>query len=763
MHPALILSIGESILVNDMLFVNGSPKRRLLVGLAAAVALQGQLRGAQIEGRGAQAWPTANHLRIRKSSDAPARQPVLVEAELPRDFNADSVRVLAEGSTSVLPAKVDWRAPLARISWLSAGAGAYFVYFDRGASGETERLPEPAMIGAGERVSFGRAGVRGRLAVGLWAHPVALDFDRDGDMDLIVGCPDRPYNGTYLFRNIGANAAPLFDRAEWLGPGKKDLVAADFNGDAAVDLVVSGGYYSDVRRNRLSRFVPVKILRRYHVGRDDLWYPVDWDGDGKIDLLNGVSDWRDYGWDDAFNERGEWTRGPLHGYVYFHRNIGTNKDPVYAEAAALEAGGQTLDLYGSPSPNPVDWFGRGVLDLIGGSFLDTVTLFRNLGGRTKPRLAAGETLRAEGEPLRLDLCMIQPRVVRWHADGRPSLIIGEEDGAVSLAENLAPAGSEPRLAQPRYFEQVDPYLKSGALSRPAAVDWNGDGKLDLIAGNSAGYLQYFENVGRPGEPAFADRGYLKAGGRTIRRLAGPDGSIQGPAEAKWGYTNPSVADWDLDRKPDILVNDIRGAVVWYRNIGTRANAELAPAQPIEVEWTGRPPKPEWVWWEPIGKQLITQWRTTPKVVDWNRDGLPDLVMLNHQGYLCLYPRVRINGELRLLPPERIFVELNGRFLNLSAGRAGRSGRRKIELADWDGDGDLDLITDSDDGPLWYQNTGSQQKPVMEMRGPLIKATLAGHNPTPSVADWNGDGKLDLLVGAEDGFFYYFERSFIDRR
>jgi len=30
-----------------------------------------------------------------------------------------------------------------------------------------------------------------------------------------------------------------------------------------------------------------------------------------------------------------------------------------------------------------------------------------------------------------------------------------------------------------------------------------------------------------------------------------------------------------------------------------------------------------------------------------------------------------------------------------------------------------------------------------------------------VADWNGDGKLDVIVGAEDGFFYYFDRTYID--
>jgi hypothetical protein len=636
------------------------------------------------------------------------------------------------------------------------------VYFDVHGAGETERMAEPAMVGAGDRITYGHAGVRGRLSVGLWAHPVALDFDGDGNIDLIVGCPDHPYNGTYLFRNVGTNSKPLFDRAEWLGPGKKDLVAADFNGDGAIDLVVSGGYYSDVRKNRLSKFVPVKLARDYWTGRDDLWYPVDWDGDGKVDVLVGVSDWRDYGWDDAFNEKGEWTRGPLHGYIWFHRNIGTNAEPRYAEPVQVHAGGAPIDQYGSPVPNPVDWLGHGKLDLIAAGFIDTITLFRNIGTRTHPRLSAGELLTVEGKPLHMDLCMIQPRVVSWHADGRASLIVGEEDGRVALLENLSPRGQEPKLAPPVYLEQLDPFVKSGALARPVAVDWNADGKLDLLAGNSAGYIQFFENAGSTRAPAFADRGYLKASGKTIRVMAGPNGSVQGPAEAKWGYTNISVADWDLDGKLDILVNDITGAVKWYRNIGTATMPELASAQTVDVEWPSRPPKPDWVWWEPKGKQLVTQWRTTPKAVDWDGDGLPDLVMLNHQGYLSLYRRVRADGVLRLLPPERIFVEPGGRFLNLAAGRAGASGRRKIELVDWDGDGDLDLVTDSPDGPIWYENIGNKQKPVMKLRGLVLKAKFQGHNPTPSVVDWNGDGKLDVIVGAEDGFFYYFDRNFIDR-
>ncbi len=665
----------------------------------------------------------------------PKGHPAWHDMQLDAQFRPDSVRVRAAGA--LIPSKVEWRVPHARVSWRSTGAASYTITYNE----ETGRMVEPAMIGTGDRMTFGRLGVRGKLSVGLWAHPVAVDLDRDGALDLIVSCADRPYNGIYYFRNIGSNEKPMFDRAEWMGPGKPDLVAADFNGDGAVDLVYRGGFFSDVVRNRLSKPVAFPFERDYHVGRDDLWYPVDWDGDGKIDALNGTSDWREYGWDDAYDSTGKWLRGPLHGFVYFYKNTGAG----FAKPVKLP-----VDQYGAPVPNPVDWDNDGKLDLIAANFIDTVFFLRNNGnGFDKPA------------PLfKLDLCMIQPRVVRWHKDGRPSIIVGEEDGRVAFAENLSPKGQQPRLAPLRYFEQIDPYIKSGALSRPVAVDWNGDGKLDLIAGNSAGYVQYFENTGTKQDAQFADRGYFHAAGKPIRRIAGPNGSVQGPAEEKWGYSNPSVADWDMDGKLDIIVNDIWGDVLWYRGTGNPIN--LAAAQSVEVEWQGKPPKPDWVWWEPKPKQLLTQWRTTPKVVDWDRDGLPDLVMLNHQGYLSLFRRSRCGAKLCLNPPERIFVQASGRFLNLANGRAGGSGRRKIDVADWDGDGDMDLICDSDEGPALYENIGTQVKPVMQPRGAIIKTTtLRGHSPTPNVADWNGDGKLDVIVGAEDGFFYFFDRNYIE--
>ena len=179
----------------------------------------------------------------------------------------------------------------------------------------------------------------------------------------------------------------------------------------------------------------------------------------------------------------------------------------------------------------------------------------------------------------------------------------------------------PAFLPPRFFQQEADDVKFGVLATPVGFDWDGDGDEDLVCGNTAGYIGLIENLDGGCPPKWAAPRCLEADGRPIRIMAGPNGSIQGPCEAKWGYTTLSVADWDDDGLPDLVVNSIWGKVVWYRNVGTRTAPQLSPARPIEVEWPGPPPKPAWSWWQPEGKELVTQWRTTPVVVDFNGDGL----------------------------------------------------------------------------------------------------------------------------------------------
>ena len=76
----------------------------------------------------------------------------------------------------------------------------------------TAAFPQPPSAEARlERVAYNHPGLAVDLGVGLYALPLPMDFDGDGDLDLVVACPDKPYNGTYVFENPGGpGPMPVF-------------------------------------------------------------------------------------------------------------------------------------------------------------------------------------------------------------------------------------------------------------------------------------------------------------------------------------------------------------------------------------------------------------------------------------------------------------------------------------------------------------------------------------------------------------------------
>jgi hypothetical protein len=57
---------------------------------------------------------------------------------------------------------------------------------------------------------------------------------------------------------------------------------------------------------------------------------------------------------------------------------------------------------------------------------------------------------------------------------------------------------------------------TGGNASPFVVDWNGDGKQDLLLGQyDGGKIRFYENVGEDTAPAFSDFVYLQADGLDI--------------------------------------------------------------------------------------------------------------------------------------------------------------------------------------------------------------------------------------------------------
>ncbi len=640
------------------------------------------------------------------------------------------------------------------------------------------------------RLAHNNPGLVVDLGVGLWAWPLPIDYNEDGLMDLVVVCTDKPHNGTWFFENSGQIDSqlklPIFKPAVLIGKSAPSVGISYATGKPIVTATASvkageiyhyrGNAFPDFLKSQFAKPakipVPETILTEPGNIRQNQWKFVDYDGDGAVDVTVGIDFWGDFGplngGEGAFNAQGEWTRGKLRGYVYLLRNTGTAEKPVYAPAVRLQAGGKDIDPYGMPSPSWGDFDGDGDLDLICGEFRDGFTYYENTGSRTKPAYAAGRALTTAGERLHMDLCMITPTAVDFDGDGDLDLVVGDEDGRVAFIENTGKVvGGLPQFLPPRYFRQFAEDVKFGALSTPYAFDWDGDGDDDLICGDSAGYVAFIENLGGSITRWAAPR-YLSAGGTLIREQAGPNGSIQGPAEAKWGYSILSVADWDGDGLPDIMTNGIWGKIVWYKNVGTRTAPKLAAGRPVEIALpAGTPtPKPAWFWWNPKGRELVTQWRTTPQMIDWNGDGLMDLVMSDPEGYLALFERKRAaDGTLALAPAQRVFwsegasaFDSNGKpqnsesgLLRLSDGVYGRSGRRTFCIADWDGDGQLDILMNSAPNVNFFRGLGRDAEGRWKFKdqGPVSTHVLTGHATKPTYFA----ATHELLIGAEDGFFY----------
>jgi hypothetical protein len=148
---------------------------------------------------------------------------------------------------------------------------------------------------------------------------------------------------------------------------------------------------------------------------------------------------------------------------------------------------------------------------------------------------------------------------------------GKSDKTFEPAEVLKGTDDEPLLIP--LGAHKDAWIDC-ICTRPTAVDWDGDGKLDLITGNFTGTFYLFRGEGHgrflpKGELIICGEEPLKIdGGEHPRAIRGHSGWV--------GHSDPFLIDWDRDGDLDLLSGSSAGGVQWAEN-------EAGPGKPPQLK------------------------------------------------------------------------------------------------------------------------------------------------------------------------------------
>ena len=290
-------------------------------------------------------------------------------------------------------------------------------------------------------------------------------------------------------------------------------------------------------------------------------------------------------------------------------------------------------------------------------------------------------------------------------DGKPDIAdVNGNDHTVSIFRNLSTNGA--RLSAASFAPRVDlPFPTGGTSGNPyrlRAVDLDGDGKLDLIAAEVSGNrVSVFHNVATPGT-------------LTTNSFETPFALIAG-CDCRFA----AAADLDGDGRVDIVaLNYGDKTISLFKNVGTAGSLNASSfAPPVVLVAPGGPYE--------------------VAIADLDGDGKPDLAVANSDaGMISIYQNAGDALANALIPPR----------VDLPTGNTTAT----IAVADWDGDGKLDLVAGSvqSENISVFRNVSTGGLLTTNSFEPRVDFATGYWTHTVAIADFNGDGKPDIAVVGE---------------